>query len=320
MDIDYGALFGIDVGGNEQEAAAPAADQEQAQGEKETETAEPSEHQEQENNDSPPAPDPKTAGGEGEVGDEPPGTEEPKGQTAEQNAQFAAARRKAEAERDTAVRQAIQNEQARHKAEMDAFFAAANLKNTITGAPITNMEEFNSWKAAFEATKLQRDLQAGKLTPEGLNKVISETPVIKKAEEIIRQSEDAARRAREQQARLKVDEQLREISKLDPSIRSLQDLAQMENYDVFYELVKRNNSLLDAFKLANYDALVQKAVASSRQAAVNSVQSKRHLSQTTARGTGAVSVPADVMEQYRAFNPDATEAEIQAHYNRNHKK
>ena len=46
MDIDYGALFGIDEGGKEQEIADPATDETtQAQGAEEQEAADPAEEQ-----------------------------------------------------------------------------------------------------------------------------------------------------------------------------------------------------------------------------------------------------------------------------------
>ena len=48
MDIDYGALFGIDEGGKEQEIADPATDETtQAQGAEEQEAADPSEEETQ---------------------------------------------------------------------------------------------------------------------------------------------------------------------------------------------------------------------------------------------------------------------------------
>ena len=47
--------------------------------------------------------------------------------------------------------------------------------------------------------------------------------------------------------------------------------------------------------------------------------SKNHLIKTGTRGSGAVTVPPEIKEQYRLFNPDATDAEIQAHYSKYHK-
>ena len=50
-------------------------------------------------------------------------------------------------------------------------------------------------------------------------------------------------------------------------------------------------------------------------------RSKDHLQATgNARGAGAVSVPKDEMAMYRLLNPNATEAQIQAHYNKHKPK
>ena len=153
--------------------------------------------------------------------------------------------------------------------------------------------------------------------------VLCEKPMAlnaREAAEMQAAAERAQQEANEAQARVKVDEQLKEIGKLNPNIRELKDLAAMETYPKFYELVKKGNTLVDAYRLANFEALTSSAAAATRQAALNNLQGKQHMGQTKERGAGAVSVPAEVKEMYRALNPGATDAEIQAHYNRSHKK
>ncbi|MCD8004482.1 MAG: hypothetical protein LUE91_02335 [Oscillospiraceae bacterium] len=147
--------------------------------------------------------------------------------------------------------------------------------------------------------------------PERLRAAIARLPQVQQAK---RQAEAARREAEQLQAKLKVEEQLRQISQLNPEVRSLADLARQPNYKELYRLVQKGNTLTDAYKLANYDALVQSAAAASRQAAVNAAVGKNHLQQTTTRGAGAAQVPAEVRELYRAFNPGVTDSEIQAHY------
>ena len=88
----------------------------------------------------------------------------------------------------------------------------------------------------------------------------------------------------------------------------------MDSYGRFYELVKRGNTLTDAFRLVNMDRLTAKAGEAAKQAALNQVASKAHLDRTVTRGAGSVTVPADVIAEYRAFNPDAADAEIRAHW------
>lgn len=287
-DIDYGAVFGVE-GGEEQEVAEPEeTTEEQAQGAEEQEVAEP------------------------DAGDE---EQEGAKQTPEQNAAYAAARRKAEAERDAAIRKAQEDAQR----TIDDAFKSSGLKNPFTGKPITSKAEFDAYRQqAGDARKSQLMEQAG-LSEEEYTALVNDLPEVRQAREAREKAESAMRKADEAQAKAKIDEQLQEIGKLDPDIHELNDLAKMENYPQFYELVQKGNSLLDAYKLANFDKLVQKNTAAAKQAAYNSTQSKQHMGRTKERGAGAISVPSDVKEMYRAFNPDATDAEIQAHYNKNHK-
>ncbi len=78
--------------------------------------------------------------------------------------------------------------------------------------------------------------------------------------------------------------------------------------------MKRGNTFTDAYKLVNFDRLTSRATGQAKQAALNQVNSKSHLDRTTTRGAGAVTVPADVIAEYKALNPTATNAEIQAHW------
>lgn len=288
-DIDYGALFEIDEGGNEQEAAEPAEEttEEQAQGGNEQETAEPAEGEEE--------------------------TQEK--QTPEQNAAFAAARRKAEAERDAAVKKAQEDAQRM----VDEAFKNSGLMNPYTDKPITSKAEYDEYRKAFaEDKKEQLRTQAG-LSEAEYAAMVKELPEVKQAREAAEKAEKALKEADEIRAKAKIGEQIKEIAKLDASIKELGDLAKMDNYETFYGFVKKGNTLLDAYKLANFDRLMGKSSAATKQAAYNSIQSKEHMGKTKERGTGSVSVPNDIKEMYRALNPDATDAEISAHYNKYHK-
>lgn len=325
-DIDYVALFGINAEGAEvTEPADPSADT-TAQGENEQEPAEPAVVEQQEETTGEAEDGGQSAGEDSPEGQAAQPEQNPQGvrpaaqQTPEQNAQFAAARRKAEAERDAAIAKARQEAQAEAQRTIDEAFRNSGLTNPYTKKPITTKAEYDEYRARFEAEKKARILKKSGMSDEEFKQFVEGLPEVKQAKEAQAAAETAARQAREQQAKLKVEEQLKEISALDPTIKELKDLAKMETYPKFYELVKRGNSLTDAFKLANYDALTGRAAAASRQAAINSAQGKQHLSPTTQRGAGAVSVPADVKAEYLAFNPDATDAEIQQHYNRYMKK
>lgn len=236
----------------------------------------------------------------------------------------AAARRRQQEKQaaiDRAVSDALTREREAHKAEMDAIFQAAALKNTITGTPITNMDEFNTWKQTFAAAKLQQDLKAGGLTPEGLEQAISNSPVIQRMKEIIERDAAARRESDAAAAKAKIDAELQEIHKLDPSINTTEDLLNMPAAKEFYEYVRKGNTFLDAFYLANRQRLTEAAAESARQQTMNAARSKEHLRPAgTSRGAGAAAVPAEEMELFKLLNPKATEAEIQTYYNKTKSK
>ena len=324
----------LGLGAKEQEPAEPAPGAQEPEpqaepttgGAKEQEPAAPASQEEppaqEEPEGTPPAQEPEGGSAAEEPAQQQPDKAHGQQLTEEQRKENAARRRREETQAaiDKAVQDAVKAEQDRSKAEMDAFFAAAALKNTLTGKPITNMEEFNEWKQAFDAAKLQRDLKAGKLTPEGLQKVIEQTPAMKQVQQIAQKQEEAARQQSEAAAKARVDAEIAEIHKLDPTISEVKDLLKMPTAKEFYALVKKGNSFLDAFRLANYDRLTTAAAEAAKQQAMNNARSKDHLTGTgPQRGQGSSPVPPDEMAMFRLINPGATDAEIQAYYNKNKK-
>lgn len=290
---DQGTKPGSEQGANEQEPAVPAPDE-----------GTPAEQ------DQPPA------SGEG-------GQEEPDGgkppMTEQERKEAAAQRRRQEQQAaiDEAVSKALQAEREKSEGELAAFFQAAQLKNTFTGKPITSMAEFQEWKQAYDAAQLQRDLKAGKLTPETLGKAISDTPAMQKVQEIIDRDERAKQEQGEAAAKQKIAAELVEIQKLDPSIKDLADLLKMPTAKEFYAYVTKNHlSYLDAFRLANQERLAQQATEAARQQAMTNARGKDHMTPTKAQGAGSAPIPDGEMAMYRLLNPEATEEQIRAHFNK----
>lgn len=241
------------------------------------------------------------------------------GLTEEERRENAAQRRRQEQQAaiDQAVEEALRKEREKAQGEWSDFFSAAKLKNTMTGEPIRTLEEFRAWNEAFQTAQISRDLEAGKLTREALDKAVADNPAVRRAEEIIRRDEEARKRAEEAEARARIDREIAEIHKLDPAVSSVEDLMKTPNAEKFYGYVKRGNSFLDAYYLANRETLEQRAAQAARQQAMSAARSKDHLTATgNARGAGAASVPSEEMQLFRLLNPDATEAEIQKYYNK----
>ena len=300
MEIDYGAVFDVEVpetttGAEETEIAAPSEETgtttATAQGAEEQEAAAPA-VEETEESEQPQAEAPE---------------QEPK---TDRYAQFAAARRKAEAERDAAIAQAKEDAQK----QVDEFFKTSGLMNPYTGQPITTRAEYEAYRERFEADQKAKLMEKAGITQEEFQAFVQGLPEVRAARQAKAEAEAAARQAREQEAKARVDEQLRQIRAIDPTVKELGDLAKLDTYPKLYDMVKRGYSILDAYRLANYDTLTQRAAEASRKAAINSVQSKQHLKATESRGGGAIPVPDSVLEEYRVLNPGATKEEIQKHY------
>lgn len=300
MEIDYGAVFDVEVpetttGAEETDIAAPSEETgtttAAAQGAEEQETAAPA-VEETEESEQPQAEAPE---------------QEPK---TDRDAQFAAARRKAEAERDAAIARAKEDAQK----QVDEFFKNSGLMNPYTGQPITTRAEYEAYRERFEADQKAKLMEKAGITQEEFQAFVQGLPEVRAARQAKAEAEAAARQAREQEAKARVDEQLRQIQAIDPTVKELGDLAKLDTYPKLYDMVKRGYSILDAYRLANYDTLTQRAAEASRKAAINSVQSKQHLKATESRGGGAIPVPDSVLEEYRVLNPGATKEEIQKHY------
>jgi len=288
MDIDYNEVFGLDTGANEQEPAQPAA-------------GEATENTEAETTET------KAEGTAGENETEPAEQSVDK-QTPDENAKYAAARRKAEQERDAGIAKA----QADAQRQLDDTIKSLGLENPYTGKPITSKAEYDSWKRQESEEKRGSVAEAAGMSEKDFNEFVDNLPQVQEYKR-------TAEAARQQQQRMVLDEQISQIGKLDPSIKTVEDLTKREEYPAIYDNVRKGISIVDAFKLANFDKLTQSAAAASRQAAINAASSKEHLQATKAAGVGSVTVPADVKATYKALNPDMSDAEIQEHYNRFHK-
>lgn len=310
------AAFGLTApgqGAQEQEIAEPAAEaapadpNQGAQGQEPAEPAEGSDHT---------GADPEPADDDGQAGQEEPGK-----QTMSQEQRRANAARRRQQEQQAAIDAAVQAEKDRIAAEQAQFFRDANLKNTFTGKPITNMQEFREWKTEFDAKKTEQAVKTGKMTPEVLNDMISRHPVVQKAQSVIDQAELAAKQQREAADKARLDGELAEIRKLNPDIKTVADLLQSPCAEAFRANIKKGMGLYDAYRLADFDRLTAAKAEVARQQALNQSRGKDHLNPVgMGRGPGTVNVPADQMRYFRSLMPDKTDAEIQAFYNKHKAK
>ena len=260
--------------------------------------------------------------GAGSAGEAAVQTEEQRRQNADKRKRYEEAQAiREKAAVDKAVADAVAAERARAKSEMDEFFSGARLQNTFTNTPINSLEEFRSWRREYESAEISNDLAEGRLTPEALDRAIAGSPVMQRAQEVIRQGEESARRQQEAALQAKVDAELAEIGKLDPSVKGINDILAMPTGRAFHEAVMGGHSFLDAFKLANFERLRSDAsagaAAAARQQAVTNAGGKDHLQQTTSpRGGGSAPIPQDELALAKALMPDVPESKIREYYSK----
>ena len=232
------------------------------------------------------------------------GNAEPQEQTAEENARYAAIRRRAE-----------EDARRRYEGEMNAMnqqiAAMCNgIKHPITGQPITNMRDYMDALAIQQRQANERQLQDAGVDPALIDRMIAQNPVVMQAKQVIEHS-----KATEAEAALQND--IAELSKIDPNIKGVQDVANIPNLDAIVRLVaEKNLSLVEAYKMVNFDTFIQHTNEAARQQAINQMRGKSHLQ---SQGTNVVTetddaeVPAEIMSRWKSEGK--TEKQIRELYN-----
>lgn len=220
----------------------------------------------------------------------------------DQNAAFAAARRRAE--------QHYNQEIANRDAEYARRFG--HLKNPETGQPIRNERDYFAALDAQERLNTQEQLRSQGVDPSVLERIIQNNPTIRQAEQVLRQ-------ATIEKGNQMLEDQIKEISGFYPEVKSLEDISKMETFRTFDRYVRGGMNLVDAFKLANYDALVGRGAAASRQAAINSAKSTGHLIPVAGGANGPegeVDIPKNELGLWQDIYPGLSYKELKAKYNR----
>lgn len=215
-------------------------------------------------------------------------------QDAETNSRQAEARRRREArEKDLEQRayQAGWNEASGIVAELGI--------EKPDGSKITSMDDLK----AYAADRRKERLAGGQATQADIEHIVDE-----RLRQTTQKPDPAGNPA--------VQQQLAKIREMDPAMTDLGAILQSDAGGKFQEYVRKGLDFVDAYTLAARDRLAK--ISGNRSAAA--AGGKDHLSPTSSRGEGALSVPPDVMAMYRELDPDMSEKEIQQHYNKDRKR
>lgn len=249
------------------------------------------------------------------------GAEEPGSAAMDENTrrEYAAQRRRQEQQAaiNKAVEEALALERQRNEKQLEDIFTRAGLKNTVTGEPIKTQADFENWERSWHQQQLASQAEAGQLTPEMLDKVISEHPDVKRAQALIQAQQQLEQQRAEEAAKQRIETDLAKIRALDPEVTTVEQLFAGSYGQQIMELTQKGLDLAQAYYLATREDREKAIAETARQQAALLSRGKQHLIPNgNAAGAGAVAVPQADMQLYRLLMPDATEAEIQAHYNK----
>lgn len=250
-------------------------------------------------------PEVNAEGNESEVeGNETPETtEQPEAEPEDRNAAFARVRREAEAKAN------------RRMSALDAEVAERfkGFTNPITGQPITTAKEYFDALDAQNQVETQKTLAEKGLDPKLIENAVNNNPAIKAANLILQQE-------RLKSVQTYLDEQVAEVGKIDPDIKTAQDIEKSERYSEILRYVKENHlSIVDAYKLTYADKLNERKTAAVKQQALNNARSQSHLKATDGGNVGSdglVEIPSNQLAQWKEFFPNKTAKELKEAYNR----
>lgn len=228
------------------------------------------------------------------------GNAEPPEQSAEENARYAAIRRRAEED----ARRKYESELGQMNQQIAAM--CKGITHPVTGQPITNMRDYVDALAIQQRQASEQELQEKGVDPAVINRMIETNPVVMQAQQVLESAKMA-------QANSALQNDLAELSKIDPSIKSLDDLAALPTFPQMLEFIAKyeGTSIIDAYKVFNYGNSTQTA----RQQAINQMRGKDHLSTQTGIAQSDdefVEVPAEIMARYKADGK--TEKQIRSLY------
>ena len=225
---------------------------------------------------------------------------EPQPQSDAANKAFASMRRELEAAK-------------RRETELNQMFASqfGEYKNPVTGQPITDARGYAEAFAAQQRLQMEEQLRQNNIDPSVIDRMIQDSPAVKAAEA-------ATAELNEIKAQQMMERDIKAVLELDPTLNSAEDLYKDPKLPEVIEKINAGLSLVDAYKIVNFDRLTGAKGEAAKQAAINSVKAKNHLATGASLDVGdsGEDIPANMIEMYKESFPEKSMAELKALYNK----
>lgn len=193
-------------------------------------------------------------------------------------------------------------------------------KNPATGKNIATLDDYF---AAMDAQAEQSRQEAidrmtanqSREQQEALRQILANDPEKRRLNARVQELEQ---KQLNEQAGAAFNRDFAELQKLEPALKTVNDLEKLDGFDKIVQLVQEKGlDMVTAYKAVNYGRAVQSGTAAGRQAAINAARGKGHLA---AHGGAAEQntlkpIPADMREMLKNAFPGKSEEALTKLYN-----
>ncbi len=193
-------------------------------------------------------------------------------------------------------------------------------KNPATGKNIATLDDYF---AAMDAQAEQSRQEAidrmtanqSREQQEALRQILANDPEKRRLNARVQELEQ---KQIDEQAGAAFNRDFAELQKLEPALKTVNDLEKLDGFDKIVQLVQEKGlDMVTAYKAVNYGRAVQSGTAAGRQAAINAARGKGHLA---AHGGAAEQntlkpIPADMREMLKNAFPGKSEEALTKLYN-----
>lgn len=193
-------------------------------------------------------------------------------------------------------------------------------KNPATGKNIATLDDYF---AAMDAQAEQSRQEAidrmtanqSREQQEALRQILANDPEKRRLNARVQELEQ---KQLDEQAGAAFNRDFAELQKLEPALKTVNDLEKLDGFDKIVQLVQEKGlDMVTAYKAVNYGRAIQSGTAAGRQAAINAARGKGHLA---AHGGAAEQntlkpIPADMREMLKNAFPGKSEEALTKLYN-----
>lgn len=193
-------------------------------------------------------------------------------------------------------------------------------KNPATGKNIATLDDYF---AAMDAQAEQSRQEAidrmtanqSREQQEALRQILANDPEKRRLNARVQELEQ---KQVNEQAETAFNRDFAELQKLEPALKTVNDLEKLDGFDKIVQLVQEKGlDMVTAYKAVNFGRATQASQAAGKQAAINAAKGKNHLAAHDGQaqpGTQKVMSESMLHLAKEAF-PDKSDAEIQKLYN-----